>query len=131
MKTTKFWSFFITLTFAICSLATLSSCSSDDDDDSGTGIGDYYISFSIADSGSMSYSEANAFVGELNTLNTAMNGYTQEEALYVYNKLIKELSNSLDGNNGVKVSFYCDLMIEKKIVKRTLFEVTKTGCTIR
>lgn len=131
MKTNKFWSFFLTLTFAICSIATFSSCSSDDDEPVNTGIGDYYISFTLADSGSLSYSEANAFIGELNTINTSMNGYTQEEALYTYNKLIKDLSNTLDGNNGYRLSFYCDLMKDKKIVKRTLFEITKTGCTIR
>lgn len=116
----------------ICATSlTFSSCSKDDGDDVvESNLADYYISFELVNAGSLSPSDANSLIGELNAeaRDLKMNAYTRDEAVYTFDKFVRNLKDDLDEAHSFTISFNCKLMTGSKTVKQTLFEITKTGC---
>lgn len=133
MKQLKYFSLATLALFAMLFSVTLTSCSSDDDDDNVGSINDFYISCSLRgggfDSQTLSTQEAqlNAAIA-----GSTMQGYTVDEAKYVFNNVVKEFKNEFsDGMSGLSeplvITFYLKTTDGTTVSTSTL-TVTQDGC---
>lgn len=128
MEKKLFIHFFTCLAMVIGCLS-LTACG--DDDEKVEDFGDYYLKFELIDKGTFTNSEANQFIGILNSDVEPMEGVSKDEAVYYYNKAIQNLKNEFGGTNDFEVSFRVRLMNNSSTVKSQDIYISRTGCVVK
>lgn len=112
---------------------SFTACSDDDDDDI-PGIADYYIECKMSGGGYTSQ-EITSFESTLNSIlsETTMKGYKKDEAIYVFDDVVRRLKKDVfvngisDVTGTLQIVFY--LKTTSGIVAKTAtIKVTKNGC---
>lgn len=102
----------------------------DDKDEPVDEFGDYYIKFELVDKGTFTEAEANQLIGELNSGVEAQEGISKDQAIYLFDRVMRNLELTYSGTNKFEVSFRVKLMNKNSTVKSQMVKITRNGCTV-
>ena len=123
--------YFVMVVAMVAMCVNFSSCGETEDP---TGLNDYYVECSVSGGGLDSY-ELSALKSLLNLelSELVMEAMEKDEAIYVFDKLVKalkvEFSDGMEVDETLKITLTLKTM-DGKSIKQTVLKITQNGCTI-
>ena len=123
--------YFMMVIAMVAMSVNLSSC---EKEDSITGLNDYYVECNVS-GGGLNSSEISALKSLLNLefSELSLEAMDKDGAIYVFDRLVKELKNQFSVGLEVDETLKITLVLkttEGKTVKQSVLKITQNGCTI-